>query len=386
MKNVRMLHLGWALLLVALVLSVSFHPFVRPALASNNAVRHTAAQKHAAATTSITATIYVTSGTIQPMFQAAIDKDVPQAFSSAISNMIGKLPQQDRGWALQMATTLLQPSATLQSLTTQKNGLATSILVSLYPGDPKPTASNMLISFSVLDSTTIQVSGASLDGSPALASGPLQTITMPLGVLNAVSTTPNCGDSALSFNLQVPVGLSGQSPAASTQLSQPLASAAGHQNPMAVVRRSSPGSDTSTFIEVPASSIMALNSTFGDFQVDSSTTAKNIRLSVQGNTIHALSDIYWNGWNVGPADTTLVPTASGGNLVMHVTNTNFSLFGIFPFQVNTYNQMVQQLVNARLSNALPGQFTVNQAQIGPTSQLPCARSNSLVLTGTSNIG
>ena len=383
MKNVRILHFGWVLLLVALVLGVSF---IRPALASNNGVRHAAAQKHAAATTSITATIYVTSGTISPMFQAAIDKDVPQAFSSAIANMIGKLPQQDRGWALQMATTLIQPSATLQSLTTQKNGLATSILVSLYPGDPKPTASNMLISFSVLDSTTIQVSGASLDGSPALASGPLQTITMPLGVLNSVSTTPSCGDSALSFNLQVPVALSGQSPAATTQQSQPIASAEGHSNPMAVMQRSSSSSDTNTFIEIPASSITSLNSTFGSFQFDSSTVAKNIRLSVQGNAIHAISDIYWNGWNVGPADTTLVPTASGGNLEMRVTNTNFSLFGIIPFQYNTYNQMVQQMINARLSNALAGQFTVNQAQIGPTSQLPCARSNSLVLIGTSNIG
>lgn len=383
MKNVRILHFGWVLLLVALVLGVSF---IRPALASNNVVRHAAVQKHAAATTSITATIYVTSGTISPMFQAAIDKDVPQAFSSAIANMIGKLPQQDRGWAQQMATTLIQPSATLQSLTTQKNGLATSILVSLYPGDPKPTASNMLISFSVLDSTTIQVSGASLDGSPALASGPLQTITMPLGVLNSVSTTPSCGDSALSFSLQVPVALSGQSPAATTQQSQPIASAEGHQNPMAVTQRSSSSSDTNTFIEIPAASITSLNSTFGSFQFDSSTVAKNIRLSVQGNAIHAISDIYWNGWNVGPADTTLVPAASGGNLEMRVTNTNFSLFGIIPFQYNTYNQMVQQMINARLSNALAGQFTVNQAQIGPTSQLPCARSNSLVLIGTSNIG
>jgi hypothetical protein len=386
MKNVRILHFGWALLLVALVFGVSFHPSVRPALASNNVVRHAAAQKDASATTSIAATIYVTSGTIQPMFQSAINQDVPQAFNSAIANMLGKLPAQDRGWASQMATTIIQPSASLLSLVTQKNGLATSIRVSLYPGDPQPTTSNMLISFSVLDSRTIQVSGSSLDGSPALASGPLQTISMPLGVLNAVGTTPNCGDSALSFNLQIPVALSGQSAAASTLTQQPLASAEGHQNPMTITHRADASSDTSTFIEIPASSITSLNQTFSSFQFDSSTVAKNIRLSVQGNAIHVLSDIYWNGWNVGSADTTLVPTASGGNLEMSVTNTSFSLFGIFPFQYNTYNQMVQQMINNKLSTALAGQFTVNQAQIGPTSQLPCARSDSLVLVGTSNIG
>ncbi len=383
MKHIRTLHLGWVLLLVALVLSVSF---MRPALASNNVTHHAAAQKHAAATTSIAATIYVTGGTIQPMFQSGIDQDVPRAFSAAISSIVSKLPQQDRGWAQQMATTLIQPSASLQSLVTQKNGLASTISIALYPGDPKPITSSLLITFSVLDSTTIQVSAASLNGGPALANGPLQTISMPLGALTAVSTTPSCGDSALSFSLQVPVALSGQSASASAQEQQMLATSTGHQNPMAVTQRKTASSDVNTYIEVPAASISALNSTFGNFPVDSSTVAQNIRLSVKGNTIHALSDIYWNGWNVGPADTTLVPTAVGGNLVMQVTNTNFSLFGIFPFQVNSYNQMVQQLINSRLSNALAGQFTVNKAQIGPSSQLPCAKSDSLVLTGTSNIG
>jgi len=383
MKHIRILHLGWVLLLVALVLGISF---IRPALASNNITHHVAVQKHAAVTTSIAATIYVTSGTIQPMFQAGINQDVPRAFSSAISSIVSKLPQQDRGWAQQMATTLIQPSASLQSLVTQKNGLASTISIALYAGDPRPITSSLLITFSVLDSTTIQVSAASLNGGPALANGPLQTITMPLGVLNAVSTTPSCGDAALSFNLQVPISLAGQSASASAQEQQMIATSSGHQNPMAVTRGRGASSDVNTYIEVPAASISALNSTFGSFQVDSSTVAQNIRLSVQGNTIHALSDIYWNGWNVGPADTTLVPTAVGGNLVMQVTNTNFSLFGIFPFQVNSYNQMVQQLINARLGSALAGQFTVNKAQIGPSSQLPCAKSNSLVLTGTTNIG
>src|SRR5438128_11308479 len=67
----------------------------------------------------------------------------------------------------------------------------------------------MLIKFSVHGSTTIQVSAQPMAGSPALVSGPISTFQTPLGQLNSVTATPNCGDSALSVNLQVPI-LSGQ--------------------------------------------------------------------------------------------------------------------------------------------------------------------------------
>jgi hypothetical protein len=120
--------------------------------------------------------------------------------------------------------------------------------------------------------------------------------------------------------------------------------------------------------------------------VGNSFTAQNIRIQVEGSDIHILADIYWSGLNIGTADTTIAPGASGGNLTLHVTNTNFSLFGLFSFPMNSYNQQIEQTLNAKLGTAFAGQFYVSNAAIGPNSQLPCAKSDSLVLTGTSSIG
>ncbi|HEV2583275.1 MAG TPA: hypothetical protein VGT44_20615 [Ktedonobacteraceae bacterium] len=380
MKELRFIRGAWALLLVALVLGVSV---ITPALASSNTQQHHAATQPRAIAggTSIPATIYVTLSSIEPQFQARIDQDVPQSFSNAITTLIGKLPQQDQGWALQMATTLIQPSGSLQSLVTQQNGLAMTVQISLYSGDPKPTVSTMLISFSVLDSSTIQVSASPVSG-PALSSGPLETITIPIGILNAVNTTPNCGDAALGFNLQIPVALKGQSTGATTS----TASVMTHGNPMATLQRDSLNNGVNTFVEIPAASLAALSGSLGTIDMGNSLTAQNISIVVQSGAIHILSDVYWSGLNVGTADSTLVPGASNGNLVMHVTSTNFNLFGLFQINENSYDQQIEQLINAKLGNAFAGEFSVSQAQIGPNSHLPCAKSDSLVLTGASSIG
>jgi hypothetical protein len=377
MKELRFIRGAWALLLVALVLGVSV---ITPALASS--ARHAEMQKRAnVAGTSIPATIYVALSSIEPQFQARIDQDVPQSFSNAISAMIGKLPQQDRGWALQMATTLIQPSGSLQSLVTQQNGLAMTVQIALYPGDPKPTTSTMLISFSVLDSSTIQVSASPVSG-PALSSGPLETIPIPIGSLNAVYTTPNCGDAALGFSLQIPVALQGQPTGSPT----PTGNVVTNGNPLATLKRDSVNDGVNTFVEIPAASLAALSGSLGTIDMGSGLTAQNIRIVVQSGVIHILSDVYWSGINVGTADSTLVPGASNGSLVMHVTSTNFNLFGVFTINENSYDQQIEQMINAKLGNAFAGEFSVSQAQIGPNSHLPCAKSDSLVLTGASSIG
>jgi len=394
MKNLRYIRGGWVLVLTALVLGVSV---ISPALAASDIAWHsshssvTAAKKLAAASTSISATIYVTTGTIEPKFQARIDQDVPQSFNNAINALVGKLPRQDQGWAQEMATTLIQPSGTVLSLVTQHNGLAMTIQIALYPGDPKPITATMLVSFSILDSSTIQVSGSALSG-PTLASGPLETISIPLGRLNAVNTTPGCGDSALAFNLQIPVSLSSSSSTSalsSTQAQRSMAATtnvAGHGNPMAILAHAGTSDSTNTFIEIPASSLAALGSSLGSFSIGNGLTAQNIRIVVQGSAIHILSDVSWNGLSVGTADSTLSPTASGGRLVMHVTSTTFSLFGLFSIDESSYDQQIQQMINSKLGNAFASDFTVTQAQIGPNSQLPCAKSDSLMLAGASNIG
>ena len=382
MKKLRFIRAGWMLLLAALVLGVSF---LTPALASTNTARHSSAQ--AASGTPVDATIYLTLSTLQPMFQSSLARRVPEDMNNAIDALVSKLPAQDQVWTREMATTLIQPSATLVNLTTQPDGMAMSIQIALYPGDPKPINAGLLISFSVLDSSTIQTSASPLNNGPVLASGPQDTFQVPIGTVKGVNTTPNCGASALSLHLQIPVSL-GATASTASQTQAAVANVTGHSgNPMAVMLGSKQhDSGVNTFIEVPASSLSALSGSIGTMPVSSSFTAQNIRISVQGNAIHTLADIYWSGLNVGTADTTIVPGASGGNLTLHVTNTNFSLFGLFSFPMNSYNQQIEQTLNSKLGTAFAGQFNVANAAIGPNSQLPCAKSDSLVLTGTSSIG
>ena len=151
MKRILCIKIGWLMLLAALLLEL----MVTPAGASTtigNTMRHTAQRLDN--TTAVNATIYITTGTLVPIFQSRIDQQVPVAVNTAIGNIVGKLPPQDRGWAQQMATTLIQPSAYLTSLTTQSRGLATSVRVSLYPGDPQPINASMLISLRVISSST----------------------------------------------------------------------------------------------------------------------------------------------------------------------------------------------------------------------------------------
>lgn len=382
MKKLRFIRAGWMLLLAALVLGVSF---LTPALASTNTARHS--NTRTAAGTPINATIYLTLSTLQPMFQSSLQKRVPQDMNNAIDALVSKLPAQDQVWTREMATTLIQPSATLENLTTQSNGMAMSIQIALYPGDPKPISAGLLISFNVLDSSTIQTSASPLNNGPVLASGPQDTFQIPIGSLQGVNTTPTCGASALSLRLQIPVSL-GATASTATQAQAAVANVSGHSgNPMAVMLGSKQhDSGVNTFIEVPASSLSALGSSIGTMPVSSSFTAQNIRIQVEGSAIHILADIYWSGLNVGTADTTINPGASGGNLTLHVTNTNFSLFGLFSFPMNSYNQQIEQTLNSKLGTAFAGKFTVTNAGIGPNSQLPCAKSDSLVLTGTSSIG
>ncbi|HVB72968.1 MAG TPA: hypothetical protein VNE38_05375 [Ktedonobacteraceae bacterium] len=384
MKKLRFMQVGWMLLLAALVLGVSF---ISPALASNRAARHTnAATAPGTSTTAINTLVYLTLGMLQPQFQQHLDQQVPVTVNSDINSIVGTMPTQDQAWARTMATTLIQPNATLQSLVPRQNGLDMTIQVALYPGDPQPITASILVSFSVLDSSTVQVSTSPLSG-PTLSSGPQSTFQVPIGVLTAIKSTPNCGSSALAMNLQIPVSV-GQTAATSTQTLAAQASLSGHGNPMAVKLNSNTRDNSSdnTFIEIPASELASLSSSVGNIPVGNNFTAQNMRISVQGQTLQLLSDIYWAGINLGTATTTIVPGASGGNLVMNVTNTSFSLFGLFNFPMNSYNQQIEQILNTKIGNAFAGMFTVATAAIGPNSQLPCAKSDSLVLSGTSTIG
>jgi hypothetical protein len=352
-----------------------------PALASNNIAQHTtqaqAAQR--AASSSLNAIVYLTTGSLTSTFQNRINQQVPNAVNTAIANMVSTLPAQDRGWATEMATTLIQPSAALVYLAPQQGGLTMALRLSLYPGDPKAITASMLIRFNVLNASTVQVSASPMNGGPPLVNGPLATFQMPLGSLNSINSTPGCGDAALALNLQFPVTL-GQ---ASSQIQSHIANiSTTRMNPLtANLDAQSLDASVNSFIEVPAASLSSVGSSIGSMPVGGSFTAKNIRITVQGSNLHILSDIYWSGINIGTADTAVSPSAAGGNLVLHVLSTNISIFGLFNFPMNNYNQQIEQTLNSKLGTAFAGKFYVDQAEIGTNSLLPCAASDSLVLTG-----
>ncbi len=364
MKHIRILRVGRILALAASVLGITF---MTPALASNN----TAQNVSRTASSSLNAIVYLSTGSLAATFQNRIDQQIPAAVNSAIANAVSSLPAKDQAWAAEMATTLIQPSATLESLYPRQGGLAMSLRLSLYPGDPQAITSSMLVKFSVLNSSTAQVSSIPLNGGPSLVSGPLTTFHMPLGGLNSIYSTPGCGSSALALNLQFPVAL-GQT----VSQAQPFTT-----NTISMASTHRVAGSVNSFIVIPASSLSSVGSSIGTMPVSKSISARNVRIVIQGGNIHILSDIYWIGINIGTADTAVSPGAAGGHLVLYVLSTNLNIFNLFSFPLNSYNQQIQQTLNAKLGNAFNGKFYVSQAGIGPTGLMPCAAGDSLVLAG-----
>lgn len=343
-----------------------------PALAASRTPSRTAGST--GSVTSINANVYLTGQMLQPIFQSNINQQLPQMVNSSISSMVNNLPKQDQGWAAQMAGALIQPSATLLSLTPQSNGLQVSLKLALYQGDPKPSTLNVLIGFSVADPSTIQVTALPGKNGQGIVSGPLTTFHVPIGSLNTIVATPKCGSADLNINLKFPVSLNppGQ---ASSQGAMGTA-------PLAYTRPTVPAPATNSYIEIPASSLAQLGGSIGNIPVSNSLTAENIRVGVQGHNLTITSDIYWYGLNIGTAVSTMAPGATNGNLVVHVLNTSMQILGFITFPVNSYDQKVEQMMNAKLNGALTGTFTVAQAAIGANPALPCAAANSLVLAGT----
>ena len=116
-------------------------------------------------------------------------------------------------------------------------------------------------------------------------------------------------------------------------------------------------------------------------------TASNINISVQNTNLVITTDLYWGAVNIGSATTQMIPGSVNGKLAVHVLNTTVNLLHIIPFPYNLYNQSLEQSLNSKLSSAFPSSFAISQATIGPNTQLPCAKSTSLVLTGaTTSLG
>ncbi len=372
MRKKHLLQVGLGVLLALLLFAL----VVTPARA---AAIHVHVHKATSGTTSINATIYLSTATLQPIFQSNIDQAVPGAVNSTLSQILNTLPASDRGWASQMASALLQPSAQLTGLAAQQNGLATSLKLSLYPGDPQPINAAMTVTFSVLDSSTIQVSVQPASGNPVLVSGPITTFTLPIGQLNTIATTPTCGNAALAANLQFPLSLGQGQAAGQVQFAHTMQ----HQLTQSSPRVTAGTSDS--YIEIPATSLASLGSSIGTLPISSNMSAQNIQISVQGSNMIINSDVMFGSLQLGTATTTVTPTAVNGSLAINVVSTTLTVFQIFTFPYNTYNQQIEQTLNTQLNGALTGKFTVTNAAIGPDSNLPCAASDSLVLTGTTSL-
>ncbi len=374
MKYKRLLHSGWAFTLTLLIAALVVTPV-------SAATRHVHTNR---ATTPLNATIYLSNSSLSPIFQGRINQQVPSAVSAAIGAIVSKLPENDQGWASTMATTVIQPTAVLTGLVAQQGGLKASLRVSLYPGDPQPINANLLITFSVLDSSTVQVSARALPGSPSLVNGPITTLHIPVGQLNSINATPNCGDATLAVNLQVPITLGGGQTTTQTANTNAMIQQPSSAN--LLTQKAGSTSAGTSYVEIPAASLSALGDGIGSLPISSSMTAQNIQVSVQGTNILVTSDIMLgSSFRIGTAITKVQPAAAGGNLAVSVLSTSLTVFQIFTFPYDTYNAQIQQMLNAKLGPALNGKFNVTNAAIGTDSHVPCTANDSLVLTGTTTL-
>ncbi len=377
---------------VPLLLLLLFCLIVAPVSAA-----HQAQKQQRATTANLDANVYLPTEALKSVFQNQLNQQVTNVSKGMMTSMLGNLPREDQGWVKDMAGALLQPSATLTQLTPQKDGIVATVKLSMFPGDPKPTDATMLITFSIRDASTVQVSAQSMPGSLQLANGPLITFPIPVGQLQSIEATPDCGVAALNANIQFPVTFN-TSQASTQGQNDPVAQVprfallASHtlagiqQSRVAYPSQNTAANTLDTYVEIPNSSLSALGRGMGSVPIDNMWTAQNLRIGTQNNGLVVVSDIVASGIGIpiGTATTYVQPSAENGKLVMHVTSTTLSV-AIFSFANNSFNQKIENMLNSDLGNALAGRFTVNSVGVGSGTALPCAGSDSLILQGTATV-
>jgi hypothetical protein len=383
----RSIYISWglviALILIGTVTSVNAAPteMARPMTANANST--------------LNAKIYLTHDVLEQLFQNSISQQIQPLTDKTIQGIVGSSPAADQGWVGQIAHALVQPSVTLTDLTPQTNGINAGLKLSLYPGDPKPTNSHMLVTFSILNTSTIQVNSQAVAGSKPLMTGPLTTFQVPLGTLTNIQTTPTCGNANLELGLQIP--LTGGQAQTTNNSYQANTDQSIHTASMLSLKKTSQhtqqhktaGTTVSTYVEVPFSSLSTLTAGIGTLPINKSLEAKNIKLSIQQGKLVVTADIISIVFGspllkLGTATTTIEPQAVNGKLMLHVDKTTLSVL-IFTFSADNYNQQIQQALNAQIGDALGNALNISNAGIGPNAQVPCAASDSLMLTGTTTI-
>jgi len=305
----------------------------------------------------LNATIYLPTATLKPILQSHVNQ---------------QLQSNNPNWL----ESLIHPSIT--KLTPQSNGLAMTLSQSLYPGDPQPIESSTLLTFSVLNSSSIQVSAQPMQGSSISLNGPLTQIQLPKeGHVDSISQTPNCGDSALVVKISFPIS-TGQGPVVSQMNLGLLAEAIPH----------APMNAANAYVEVPSSALSSLGKDLNSVPINESQslTAQNIRISIQNNAIIVRSDVslWQTGIVVGSGTMHIQPLVKNGNLLLDVKQTDLSVL-FFTFSADSYNQQIQDILNQQMATSLGGLFAVTAVTIGTDKHIPCMTSDSLILAGTTDM-
>jgi hypothetical protein len=383
MKRRRTIQLGCGLcllLLFFLLIAVGVTMLTAPQSLPNNRAQ----------TTTLNATVYLTQDTLLQPLQAGIDQKLPQIASSEMGSLA----------SIFGITSASEPTAKVTSLTPQTNGLNANLSISLYPG-ASPINTSLLVTFKVLNSSTLQVNGQTYPNSLVTYNGQLTTIPIPalLGKLTSIQTTSSCGKAVVAVNLQIPVNL-GQ---ASTQnaitadkaTTSPTVTTATTNSDkrntlLSFNEKQINNAQSNVYAEIPESSLAALSAGIGTLDLNSELEATNIRPSLQNGKLVISTDIYTTAIQdrvikVGTTITTIEPQVENGKLQMHVVNTNLHVL-FFNFPINNYNQQIEQTLNNKISSALGSNLNLNGVSIGPNSQIPCAASNSLLLSVAANIG
>lgn len=346
MKRKKMIQIGGTLLLVVVPLVAFIRPF--------NASRSALASAHRQAADAASVNVYLSTTVLQQQFQDTINQELPTQFNQALNTQISQMPASNRPLASQIANDLLQPSATLTQLTPQQDGVAATMSLSLFPGDPAPSDLSMLVTFDVQDAATVGVKAQGLNGQPSPVSGNLPSFPVVLGQLQGVAPMPACGDAALK--LQVVPNQGQQTPAPA------------------------PGQGFPIFIEVPASFISAQGSTTPPMQLAPGLTAQNIQVSTQTNNLIATSDIFLGNVKVGSTTTTVQLSVANGLVAANSAQTQANVAGL-SIPLNTFNQLIEQQVASQFNNMLGGVNVTNEA-FGPTDAFPCVANGNLLIAGT----
>ncbi|GLV58304.1 hypothetical protein KDH_51370 [Dictyobacter sp. S3.2.2.5] len=342
------------------------------------------------------ARIFLTGDVLRQRFQDTINQQVPRLSASTINGIVHSAPAGDQGWIGQIANALIQPSATLTELTPQANGFNTGISLSLYPGDPKPINSHMLVTFSILNDSTIQVNGQALPGSQTLITGPLTTLHVPIGKLTSVQTTTTCGDANLELGLQIPqTGNQAQGSLNDSHQQARTANASAMDTaPLSMTMKRADAGPTDqqavpVYVEVPFSSLKTVAGGLGTLSINNSMEAKNIQLSAQNGKLVVTADIIslvfgTPMFKLGTATTIMEPQVAGGKLQFQVDKTTLNVL-IFTFPADNYNQQIEQALNGKIGNILGNNLTLTSASMGPTTQISCVAPDSLLLTGITTL-